>query len=136
MYRAVCGFYFSEDRERVVLIRKARPLWQSGRLNGVGGKVEEGEFAKDAMVREFEEETGVRVEDWDPFCIHEDFSHGVHVTFYRAFGDVDGCRTITDEEVSIECVANLGQLEAIQNLTWIVPMALDPSVREAHTVWR
>lgn len=136
MYRAVCGFYFSEDRERVVLIRKMRPSWQFELLNGVGGKVEENEFAKDAMVREFEEETGVHVENWIPFCVHEDLSHGVHVTYYRAFGDVSGCRTTTDEKISVEFVAHLVQLETIQNLRWIVPMALDPTLQEAHTVWR
>ena len=33
-----CGFLFSQDRTRVVLIRKRRPAWQAGKLNGVGGK--------------------------------------------------------------------------------------------------
>lgn len=124
MHRVVCGFYFSEDRTRVVLLRKRRPSWQAGFLNGVGGKIEEDEFAKDAMIREFEEETGVRVDTWVPFCAHEDLSHGTHITYYRAFGDVDACRTTTDELVSIECVAMLAQLETIQDLTWIVPLAL------------
>ena len=32
-----CGFLFSDDRRHVVLIRKRRPAWQAGKLNGVGG---------------------------------------------------------------------------------------------------
>ena len=33
----VCGFLFSRDRARVLLIRKRRPAWQAGKLNGLGG---------------------------------------------------------------------------------------------------
>lgn len=43
----------------VALIRKAKPAWQAGRLNGIGGKVEPGEDPQLAMAREFEEEAGV-----------------------------------------------------------------------------
>lgn len=38
----VCGFLFDRSFENVLLIRKNRPEKQKGRLNGVGGKVEEG----------------------------------------------------------------------------------------------
>lgn len=41
----------------VILIRKAKPAFQKGLLNGVGGKIELGENAFIAMVREFYEET-------------------------------------------------------------------------------
>jgi 8-oxo-dGTP diphosphatase len=43
MQTYACGFLFSLDRTRVLLIRKRRPAWQAGRLNGVGGKIEPGE---------------------------------------------------------------------------------------------
>ena len=54
MKEYVVGFMFSEE------ILKNKPDWQAGRLNGVGGKVEPNEYPDQAMVREFEEETGVR----------------------------------------------------------------------------
>jgi 8-oxo-dGTP pyrophosphatase MutT (NUDIX family) len=59
MRRYVLGFLVSPNLEHVLLIKKARPDWQSGLLNGVGGNVEAGEFLnpKLAMVREFGEET-------------------------------------------------------------------------------
>ena len=59
MQHYVCGFLFSPDRSRVLLIRKRRPAWQAGRLNGVGGKVEAGEALYHAMRREFREEAGL-----------------------------------------------------------------------------
>lgn len=55
--RYVLGFLFSEDGSRVLLIWKNRPAWQAGKLNGIGGKIEDGEQPLDAMKREFVEET-------------------------------------------------------------------------------
>jgi 8-oxo-dGTP diphosphatase len=52
------GFAFYRSRRKVVLIRKTKPDWQRGKLNGVGGKIEDGEYSNVAMGREFEEETG------------------------------------------------------------------------------
>lgn len=45
----VVGFMLDQAREHVVLIEKNRPAWQAGKLNGVGGKVEPGEFPVNAM---------------------------------------------------------------------------------------
>lgn len=42
----------------VVLVKKERPEWQKGFLNGVGGKLEKNESPLEAMIREFFEETG------------------------------------------------------------------------------
>lgn len=47
----------------VALIRKAKPEWQAGKLNGVGGKIEDFDPSPvHAMTREFMEETGVFLE--------------------------------------------------------------------------
>lgn len=54
----VLGIMFSEDEERVLAIWKNRPDWQAGKLNGIGGKIEDGETPIEAMRREFREETG------------------------------------------------------------------------------
>ena len=63
----VAGFAFSPDGENVALLTKARPEWQAGLMNGIGGKIEPGELPIDAMVREFQEETGELVykEQWE-----------------------------------------------------------------------
>lgn len=137
MRRAVCGFLFSHDTERVVLIRKNRPDWQKGRFNGVGGKVEEGEYALDAMRREFEEETGVRIEEWDPFLILQDEINHLEVTYYRSYAsDLSQCRTTTDEEVAVYQVGAVFTLPVVPNLPWILPMAMDPSVTSGKATWR
>ena len=52
----VLGFAFTKDLKQVALIRKKRPEWQAGKLNGIGGKVNINEVPLLAMVREFQEE--------------------------------------------------------------------------------
>lgn len=136
MRRAVCGFFFDPNKTSVVLIRKKRPDWQAGLLNGVGGKVEEGEFALDAMVREFEEETGVRHEDWTPFCVLTDEINGYEVHYFRAFGDVMKCTTTTDEEIEMVMAGAVPASAVIPNLTWLIPMALDENLHGCRGAWR
>jgi 8-oxo-dGTP diphosphatase len=54
--------------EEIAFIRKLKPNWQEGRLNGIGGHVEPDETPEHCMVREFEEETGYRHEEWWKFA--------------------------------------------------------------------
>src|SRR3990167_7537739 len=51
------GFVFSMDKSRVLLIKKNKPEWQAGLLNGVGGKAEpQDRRARETMRRECMEE--------------------------------------------------------------------------------
>lgn len=65
----VVGFLLERPSERVLLVRKNRPSWQMGLLNGIGGKVEPGEAFDDAMVREWVEEVGTPLDGkWQRFA--------------------------------------------------------------------
>lgn len=88
-------------RESVVLVKKNRPSWQAGLYNFPGGKVEPGEKPVDAMVREFFEETSVRIpkKSWKKIGKMErtgDFSLTMFVTSHD---DVENAHTVTDEEI-------------------------------------
>ena len=125
----VCGFLFSEDRARVLLIRKRRPAWQAGKLNGLGGKVEPGEDAPDAMRREFREEAGVDVASWQHVLTlrgadDAGSGRGWAGHFFRAFGDVDAARATTDEPLEVHPAARV-PADTIPNLRWIIPLMLD-----------
>lgn len=125
----VVGFAFSEDREEVVLIRKNRPAWQAGKLNGVGGKFE---ADKDAdmvacMCREFSEETGVETvpDDWHYYT--KVVGRDGDVYFYRMFDDKAlTAQTKSDEPVEITAVdfAHI-RAEGLSNLVWLIGIALD-----------
>lgn len=117
------GFAFDMDLQDVVLIEKQHPEWQKGRMNGVGGKVEKDELAQDAMEREFEEETGLRVVNWQPFGQLEGSDWVVYLyatkLFDGEFNLIDYNKT--DEAIILQDSDNLSM--AIPNLMWLVPMA-------------
>ncbi|MCA9872171.1 MAG: NUDIX domain-containing protein [Anaerolineales bacterium] len=60
----VLGFAF-DSNDRCVLIDRNKDDWQQGRINGLGGSIEEGETAISAMMREFREECGVETASFD-----------------------------------------------------------------------
>jgi len=122
----VCGFAFYSDsagRPRVVLIRKIKPAWQAGKLNGVGGKIEPGEEAEEAMAREFSEEAGIvsAPGDWELFA-HCRFSQ-VDVFFLRAFDETfASARTMTPEVIEHWPFDEIPD-DTIPNLHWLIPLA-------------
>lgn len=134
--RYVCGFLVSMDGKSVVLIQKARPEWQRGRLNGVGGKIEEGETPLQAMRREFREETRVNVDEWEHRVTIKgkdtDNAGEWEVLFFRAVAsDLKmemACVQRSDEPRGVFNVERLPP-EVIPNLRWLIPLCLDPDIR-------
>jgi len=128
MKQYVLGFMFSLDGKSVVLIRKTKPNWQAGRLNAIGGKIESGELIDQAMVREFEEETGLHYDRWKYLGIMRgNKSWAVHL-FGAVTNDVYDVQTTTDEEVILVCVnaAIIKDPEkSISNLKWLIPLIYD-----------
>lgn len=120
----VLGFMFSEDLDKLALIRKARPGWMAGRLNGIGGKVEPGENTLEAMRREFGEETGCQA--WVPWSSFGEMrGDGWRVAMFTATGDLTALRSATDEEVEIKRVCYLDRNEeCLDNLCVLIPAAL------------
>jgi 8-oxo-dGTP diphosphatase len=120
------GFLFSYDFAEVALIRKSKPAWQAGKLNGIGGKVEACELPKDAMVREFAEETGTTIpaSEWSRVTtmIFPDCRVYVYTCRARDYTLLSELRSTTDEQVGIYsnplCRHNI-----IPNVSWLIKMA-------------
>ena len=119
----VCGFLFDPLFRAVVLIRKIRPLWQAGKWNGVGGKIEAGETPLQAMQREFHEEAGLKVESWKPFCVLVGEDYEVHF-FMATAPEFNTVKTCTAEVIEIHRVESLGWIITVPNLCWLIPMAM------------
>jgi 8-oxo-dGTP pyrophosphatase MutT (NUDIX family) len=93
------GIAISDDF--VILIKKTKPELQKGLYNFFGGKLEPNETPIECMVREFEEETGVKTKQklWRPLGQYfrpNDFK--VHV-FYAESEKFNNVTTTTEESV-------------------------------------
>jgi 8-oxo-dGTP diphosphatase len=122
------GFIFDQARDHVLLIQKARPARQRGKLNGIGGKVEEGETFLQAMIRECWEETGISTEarglEWQHFAtligdnyhmeVFALFSHTVLHAIQRA-----------DESPHVLSHRTLPESRIMPNLPVLFSLALD-----------
>ncbi len=124
----VLAFLFTPDARGVVLVRKTRPAWQAGRINALGGKLHPGESAAAAASREVEEEAGVHVppDAWREVAVWRDPVYRMHVlaALHAAAGRA---RTAEDQEVFLADVRDLPS-ETIENLRWLIPLALDRDV--------
>lgn len=123
----VLGFLFCANAEAVVLIRKMKPPWQRGLLNGVGGKIERGETPLEAMIREFQEETGVNTSacNWRSFCV----MHGDNweVTCFETKNEDAwlSAKTTERERIRKLNLKSLDRSKCVSNLMWLLTLALD-----------
>jgi len=128
----VCGFAIYPPRWVLLVRKKFGPSAVVGRLNGVGGKVEEGESPLQAMRREFREETlGIDVlEDrWRSGVILEASHWEVH--FFSTNVEMDkGPPPENDvgEEMNRYPLKNLSRLDVVPNLHWLLPLCIDRDV--------
>lgn len=120
------GFAISGDTDtpNVLLIEKARPEWQAGKLNGIGGHIEPGETPHQAMRREFKEETGLLIHSWGHFLTME--FPGAVIWFFRtrvSQDTLDKAESLTDEKVICMNIDAVTRNNIIPNLAWLVPLA-------------
>jgi 8-oxo-dGTP diphosphatase len=118
----VVGFMFNPAENSVLLLRKNRPSWQEGKLNGIGGKVEDGENPIQSMRRECIEEVGIVVDSWSQFCVLSD-ERGWRIHFFSTVGPILNASPMTDEKPEVVSAFAL-PFDVIPNLKWLIPMAL------------
>lgn len=136
----VVGFCYSNDLQHVLLILKNKPDWQVGFLNGVGGKINDKEKVKNAMVREFFEEAGVLTtrRDWEhcikyAFTDNDEEQYLVHFLAFLSDFSYDDMSKLTcpeneGEELRVIAVEDVGEYATIDNLQWLVPMLADVNI--------
>lgn len=120
----VAGFLVDPTTRTIALVRKGKPAWQAGRLNGIGGKIEAGENESNAMRREFREEAGVDITEgaWEAIAVVA--GDWGSVTFFRVFGPTSGVRTMETEPIEVHSIDALPLNQCLPNLSWLIPLAL------------
>lgn len=132
MIQYCIGFaYYNTSSTKVILIEKQKPEWQKGLLNGVGGKIEDGETPLFAMQREFKEETDLTVNDWEEYCTLTFSDCILHV--FRA--NITLLESLKIKQTTIEkpfeiFVNDLYKIPHVSNLSWLIPLALDNSIKQ------
>ena len=128
MKQLTVGFVFDETLTKVLLVHKQKPDWQVGKLNGMGGKVEDNESPTECMSRECLEETclDIAVDAWTKFATikEEEGGRDKAVDFFAASfsgpltdarkGDYEEVEWFTHNQLPDNC---------IQNLYFLIPMA-------------
>lgn len=133
MKHMVVGFAICTDPRNVVLIRKKRPEWQNGLLNGVGGVIDQEEDPKHAMWREFWEETGSNLplsqKRWEETVTLIGKFGVLHV--FRVYITMEELRvvgTVTDEEVELHDYLLLPRY-VIPDIRWMIHLSIEPEIR-------
>ena len=128
------GFICSPDGERVLLLLKNKPDQLKGQWMGVGGKLDPGEDALTAMVRECKEETGLEIpaQNWQETGIwHTKSGRPIH--FFVANAGFENYNVLSDtgEEIkdySWDEVSNLRLSESTLDM-WQKVKALAMNAR-------
>lgn len=136
------GFLFDSEMHAVLLVRKTHPEWQKGKWNGIGGHVEPGETPAECMAREFQEETGLL----DPlsWCHYHQLEEvgvdDVFVHFYWATArnivltHLGDRRNDVGEELMVWSSNMAACPQAISNLRWLVPLAVDSAQHQGYWI--
>ncbi len=131
MDKFVVGFAFADhddsDRCCVLLVKKNRPEWQRGYLNGIGGKIEGDESPEAAMDRECHEEAGLDLA-WQ----YRGFLNGTNFDgkrfechlFYAFNRDVMRFRQREDESLGLYNPRDLSELKIVDSLDFLIPYGL------------
>mgnify|MGYP001584767181 CR=1 FL=1 len=136
MINYVVIFCFSNDKKNVLLVQKNRPEWQKGKLNGIGGKIEDRENPESSVIREFKEETGVDIIHPILFVVINSPDLERMIYFFYIIDDnaMQNYQTITDEKIIKIPTKYLYKFNILYNLNWLIPLALDPNVKSFMNV--
>ena len=115
---------FDTECKAVALVEKKHPKWQAGKLNAIGGHIEEGETPLRAMIREFREETGHTSDEYNWVYVCQLQGDDYIVDFYTSIGPIRDLKTTTDEQIIVFGIDCITDENAIPNLTYLIPMAL------------
>lgn len=125
----VVGFIFNIEKTEVALIRKNRPKWQAGMLNGIGGKVEDEETKHTAMSRECKEETTILIPENNWFNFGKFLGDWGEVECFSAtYHDLSELHCPESETIEVHNINELYKENLAPNINFLVPMAMSDNL--------
>lgn len=121
------GFIFTPSLDRVLLVHKISPEWQAGKINGIGGKIEEGEDPLTCIVRETQEEAALitNPSKWVYLGEMGSDTWRMHVFALIYDGNINDAKSADKEKVEWFDPNALPPDVIISNLHWLVPLTID-----------
>lgn len=120
----VVSFIFTPSMAKVWLIEKLKPEWQKGLLNGIGGKIEEGELPLEAAYRELKEEAGLT--EYKSDLVRVGYMDGTNndkssfrVYIYTAVSAV-GLKTMEEEKIYLTNCLHVRVMPHIKNVPLLI----------------
>lgn len=121
------AFIFNNDLTQLLLIKKEKPFNQKNKLNGIGGKVEEGETFYDAIVREVKEESNLDIKNWTEVTTDGDFEYyriGVFTTklpnsIFYSF------KSNTTEKINVFTLNEIHKIPLVDNVINLVNQSME-----------
>jgi len=123
MIKYCLGFVFDEQLKNVMLIKKEKPTWQRGQLNGLGGHIYNKEWASHAMQRTCLAESGMNIQDWTKVYLMDFDNCELYV--FVAVADLSKATTMTGEEIKIMPIADFGNFKLVAHTSRLLQCALD-----------
>ena len=119
------SFIFNSNYSKVLLVHKLSPEWQKGRVNGVGGKYEQGETAAQCVARETEEETALVIpeKEWVYIGTIEQPQGDVGILAAQYAGPESDAKQSAHETIEWFPVDEL-PANCMKNLPFLIPLAL------------
>lgn len=126
MTPSTLAFLFTPDFQKVLLIKKIKPVHHKGLYNGLGGKVEKGESSLQCVVREVTEESGLHTNESDWVNVGKLLCDGWQMQIFTSVYKSTQMKIMNqgDEEVAWVDVNNLPR-NVVSNLRWLIPMCVD-----------
>jgi 8-oxo-dGTP diphosphatase len=128
MKKYVLTFLFTPDYKDVWLIEKQKPEWQKGSLNGIGGKMEEGEFPFTSAIREVKEESGLDISRENIEYLGEMYrinnnEHDFIIHIFTGTTDKE-LETVEEEEIKKIPVSDVKNYKHIDNVPMLIESCL------------
>lgn len=120
------GFVFNATLDRVLLMHKLKPEWQMGKLNGLGGKIEDGEDPLSCVVREIKEESGLVTQKdvWKEIGLLRARDGEVRFFGLAYSGSESDAKSTEAEPIAWYDVRTLPS-HIVPNLAWLIPITLN-----------
>jgi len=122
--QATLAFVFDKKLSQVLLIKKEKPVAHAGLLNGLGGKLETGESHLECVMREVEEEAGLKItaDAWQR--VGDMYWENWNVSIWTSVIDKPKNHFFPDPNVDW-CSASPVPKNSIENLEWLIPLSVD-----------